>query len=152
MNELRRHPNKQCGAAAVEFSLVALLFFILLFGVMEIARVLFVWNSATEATRYGARVAVVCSLNDSAIVSRMQRIMPNLPAEKVKVEYLPNSPISCNRDGTDGHPNCQFVKVSIENFEIQTYIPVVGLNIEMPTFTTTLGRESLSSSNNPVCT
>lgn len=152
MNKLHRHPNNQRGAAAVEFSLVALLFFMLLFGIIETARLLFVWNSATEATRYGARVAVVCNLNDSAIVSRMQRIMPNLPAGKVRVEYLPSSPISCNRDGTAGHPNCQFVKVSIENFEVQTYIPGIDLDIEMPTFTTTLTRESLSSTNNPICT
>ena len=53
--------------AAVEFALVAALFFTLLIGIMEMGRVLFYWNSAAEATRLGARLAVVCDLNDTTI-------------------------------------------------------------------------------------
>jgi len=86
--------RRQKGAAAVEFALIAMVFFILLIGVLEMGRVLFTWNAAAEATRYGARVAAVCDINDSAILSRMQDIMPNLEAANVSVSYLPSG---CNQ-------------------------------------------------------
>jgi hypothetical protein len=43
----------------VEFALVAALLLTLLFGVMELGRVLLVWNSAQEVTRRAARDAAV---------------------------------------------------------------------------------------------
>jgi len=60
MKPLRSLRKSQRGAAAVEFALVAIVFFMLLIGIVEMGRVLFTWNAAAEATRYGARVAVVC--------------------------------------------------------------------------------------------
>src|SRR3954452_7753274 len=62
-----RHASRhhQAGVAAIEFALVASLFFTVLLGIMEMGRVLFYWNSAAEATRLGARIAVVCDLNDA---------------------------------------------------------------------------------------
>src|SRR5574340_1843168 len=80
----RKH---QRGAAAVEFALVAIVFFMLLIGIVEMGRVLFTWNATAEATRYGARVAVVCPPNDPAILTRMQKIMPALKDENVLVCY-----------------------------------------------------------------
>lgn len=145
----RRQPfgNNQKGAAAVEFALIAMVFFILLIGVVEMGRVLFTWNAATEATRYGARVAAVCDMNETAIVSRMQRIMPNLAASNVTVAYYPSG---CTKS------TCQLVKVSLTNFKVTTHIPVFGTILTVPPFTTTLPRESLESKNsadeeNPVC-
>lgn len=149
----RASPQKQQGAAAVEFALVAIVFFMLLFGVMEMARILFTWNSAVEATRYGARVAAVCDIDKTKphteIVQRMQLIMPNLPADKVDVSYLPDS---CNKDGTGGNEPCKWVKVAIEDLSVQTYIPSIGRLWDMPEFSTTLPRESLDSANNCRCT
>ena len=58
---------RQKGATTVEFAFVGALFFIVLFGVIEVGRALFVWNTLTEATRRGARVAAVCDINNSAI-------------------------------------------------------------------------------------
>lgn len=138
---------KQRGAAAVEFALVAMVFFILLLGVVEMGRTLFTWNAAVEATRYGARVAAVCNMNDAAIVSRMRRIMPNLAAGNITVTYLP---ASCTK------ANCQWVRVAVSNFKVTTHIPVVSAVLTVPPFSTTLPRESLESVNsagqsNPVC-
>ena len=72
-SRLPPHANRfrQRGVAAVEFALVASLLFTLLFGVMEMGRVLFYWNTATEATRLGARLAVVCGKDAAVIKSRM---------------------------------------------------------------------------------
>jgi hypothetical protein len=49
------------GAAAVEFAFVALVFFMLFFGIFEYARYIFVQNLMNTATREAARYAVVSS-------------------------------------------------------------------------------------------
>ncbi len=43
--------HKQKGAETVEFAMIALLFFAVLFAIIEFSRALFVWNALTEATR-----------------------------------------------------------------------------------------------------
>jgi hypothetical protein len=53
---------REYGAASVEFALVAALLLTLLFGVMELGRILLVWNSAQEVTRRAARDAAVHGL------------------------------------------------------------------------------------------
>jgi len=50
---------RQRGAAAVEFALIAVIFFGILFGILEFGRGLYVWNSVQEVTRCAARQAVV---------------------------------------------------------------------------------------------
>jgi Flp pilus assembly protein TadG len=144
VKNMTKFAYKQKGVAAVEFALIATVFFVLLIGIVEMARVLFTWNAAAEATRYGARVATVCDINDkTAVLNRMRRIMPNLTSSNVSLGYFP---AGCSR------ANCQQVKVAITNFQVTTYIPVVSTVLYVPPFTTTLPRESLDSTNNPVCT
>lgn len=139
----RKH---QRGAAAVEFALVAIVFFMLLIGIVEMGRVLFTWNATAEATRYGARVAVVCPKDDPAILSRMQKIMPALVTENVVVTYTPNG---CSV------ANCQQVSVRVQNVPVTTLIPVSAATLMVPPFTTTLPRESMlddiDGRENPVC-
>ncbi len=60
------HHCLQQGATAVEFAIVAVLFFVLLFGGMEFGRVMYVWNSAQEITRHAARLAAVTDFSDGA--------------------------------------------------------------------------------------
>ena len=54
----------QSGAAALEFSLVAIPFFLLLLGVMEFGRLMYLWNTVQEVTRSAARQAVVTDFRD----------------------------------------------------------------------------------------
>lgn len=58
----------QRGIAAVEFALVAIPFFLLLFGAMEFGRLFYVWNTAQEVTRHAARQAVVSSFDADSIL------------------------------------------------------------------------------------
>jgi hypothetical protein len=70
---------RQRGAAAVEFALVSLVFFTMLFGAFEMGRLMFYWNTAAEVTRLGARMAVVCDPNTAsrdAIRARMRQLLP----------------------------------------------------------------------------
>ena len=66
----------------VEFAIVAVVFFMLLLGIMDFGRMLFQWNAAAEATRWGARVAVVCDHDSNQIRGLMKRMLPEL------VEFL----------------------------------------------------------------
>lgn len=137
--------RRQRGATAVEFALVSAFggFLLLLIGIMELGRVLFYLNTASEATRLGARVAVVCDVDSPAIKSRMQNMLRILEPEDISVNY---TPAGCNA-GT-----CQSVTVSISTAKVvDTVIPFVPFSINMPAFATTLPRESLSSTDNALC-
>lgn len=137
----RANRRKQRGAAAVEFALVAGLLFTLLFGIMEMSRVLFYWNTATEATRLGARLAVVCDKDDTAIKTSMNEMLGILTPSNIAVAWTPG--------GCDIN-SCQSVTVSITGLNVATFIPFVPLNLSMPSFSTTLPRESMDSAN-PDC-
>lgn len=136
-------PRRQRGAAAVEFAIVAAVFLMLLIGAMEMGRLLWTWNAAAEATRLGARLAVVCDQGDTDIVARMQRMLPGLPAANVSISYVPSG---CTVS------TCQAVTVSIVGYQHTPVIPFVPMTVNLPTFSTRLPREAMSSAGNPVCT
>jgi TadE-like protein len=66
-----RHPRPaaQRGVAAVEFALTALFFITFLFGIIEVARAMYLWSTLTEVTRRYARVLAVTDFNDPAALA-----------------------------------------------------------------------------------
>jgi Flp pilus assembly protein TadG len=56
------------GAAVVEFAIVAPVFFILVFGMIEYGRMVMVQQILTNASREGARYAVILDSNDTTAV------------------------------------------------------------------------------------
>lgn len=73
----RRRPARmrprEAGVAAIEVALLASLFFTLVFGVMELARAVYVFNTMFEATRYAAGVAATTSHRDSDTLDRIRQ-------------------------------------------------------------------------------
>ena len=63
----------QRGVAAVEFALVAIPFFLLMFGAMEFGRLLYLWNTVQEVTRNAARQAVVTNFTDTDALDAIKR-------------------------------------------------------------------------------
>lgn len=133
----------QRGAAIVEFALVAMVFFTLLIGTMEFGRWLFTLNAASEATRLGARLAVVCDMNDATIKSRMRTILSSLEDEQISISY---SPSACDSQ------DCR-VTLQLNGVKFIPLVPFMGLRADVPPFTTSLPREHLNSDSgtNPVC-
>jgi Flp pilus assembly protein TadG len=129
---------------AVEFALVATAFFTLLFGCIELGRVLWLWNAASEATRLGARLAVVCDIGDADIATRMQNSL-GLSDARLVAPTITYAPAGCTRD------TCRSVTVTLNAAAVQTTIPFVDFSPVLPPFSTTLSRESLSSTDNAVC-
>lgn len=140
--------NRQRGAAVVEFALVALIFFVLLIGIFEFGRLMFTWNTAVETTRRGARLAVVCDIGVSEIKAQMIEMLPIIVADDIDVKY---SPEGCSAN------SCESVTVEIKSTapSFQYYIPLLMPSFNIPQFSTTLTRESLSSGSgedaNPDC-
>ena len=150
-----RHRTKEQGGAIVEFAIVAVIFFTVLLAIMDFGRILFAWNAATEATRWGARVAVVCDkLSPDQIRDKMKRILPELTNSNILINYYnPEGTINNSCDAT----NCKGVEVSITGLSVQPISPFMGLLMPpVPPFTTYLPRESMEAINgvgdqNPVC-
>lgn len=66
MNSLPTFLRAQRGVAAVEFALVSMIFFTLIFGALEFARVLYIHNTLQEVTRRAAREMTVRWIDDEA--------------------------------------------------------------------------------------
>lgn len=146
---------KQRGVATVEFAFVAVIFFALLIGAMEFGRWLFTLNSLAEATRWGARTAVVCDMNDSIIKTKMKLIAGGLTDGMIGIEYIGlDEDEACT---VGGENPCARVKVGVgtaagasEDYSLNLFFPF-GVSVPIPSFSTTLPTESLESDSNPVC-
>jgi Flp pilus assembly protein TadG len=137
----------QRGAAMVEFALVASLFFTVLIGVMDMGRLLWTWNAGVEATRLGARLAVVCDIGDGDIKTRMIGRLPALTPANITITYL-NPPAA---DNSCTAATCKAVRVDLTGYTFQSVMPLIPMSIALPPFSTTLRKEAMSSTGNPVC-
>jgi len=150
----RPRPHRQSGVAAVEFALVAVFIFLpLLLGITSFGRWLYTLNAASEATRYGARVAVVCDQDDSTIRARMRTFLPQTDDANISISY---SPAGCTAAA------CHTVPVSLSGLTVPIlfwFAPPETTRLlpsyPVPAFAHTLTRESMRSeidgSGNPVC-
>ena len=142
----RRHS----GTTTVEFAIVGLLLLVIVIGAIELGRVFFVANTLTEATRRGARMAVVCPIGDprpaqAAVFDRgngTSRVVGGLTPANVEVSYLDSS------SATIGDPAANFaliryVRVRIVGFSHTLLIPLSVTTFPMSGYSTTLPRESL---------
>lgn len=131
---IQRIPTHRQGAAIIEFALVLTAYLLLLLGTIEIGRALFTLNSAAEATRYGARLAVVTKPADfyTDVLPEMQKIMPGLVAANVDLAIWP---ATCTT-------SCEYLEVRIQDYRMPLlFWPVTSIDI--PEFRTTLPVESL---------
>ena len=58
----RRLIRDERGISCVEFVIVATVFFMLIFGMVDFSRAMWEWNAAAKATQFGARYAVVSDI------------------------------------------------------------------------------------------
>jgi Flp pilus assembly protein TadG len=88
------------GATAVEFALLATVFFALVFGIMEVARLIYVYNTLQEVTRRAAANAVQVFPRDTAGLAQVRHdavfrsspgnlvLAPPVTSEHVRIDYL----------------------------------------------------------------
>ena len=135
--------NKERGATLVEFSIAATVFLMAMFTVIEFGRALWTHNALMDAARRGARYAVVHRQDEMGDVKNVvvygdpaggtKPIVENLTTDNVNVDYS-NFTLA---GGT--------VQVTITDYKFQFVIPIVGTQIQMPNYTTTLTGESVGT-------
>jgi len=147
------------GATVAEFAVVALLFFMMIIGIIEFGRLLYTHNALTDATRRGARFAVLnkgLTLDDKKKVAEYVVYGANVthddegnPTSAPLVNGLTTTMVEVAYEGADldGDPdtpptnfgaNLGTATVSIEGYEFNLSIPLVSRDIPLPTYTTTL--------------
>lgn len=101
--------RRQRGVAAVEFAIVAILFFTVVFGVIELARMMFMFNTLSEVTRRAASAAANADFTNPAAINQVQwqaifrasaggmTLMNELTDQSVRIDYLS---VARNADGT----------------------------------------------------
>lgn len=132
----------------VEFALILIIFLTFLLGILDFARMLWTWNAANEATRWGARISVVCDKEATAVLANMQKFLPQLAASNVKIDWYD---AAGNVSSTCDHTNCAGVNVKIINLNYQWISPIGFASqaaIPMPGFSTYLPREIMGQDPN----
>ena len=145
--------TRQKGSTTVEFAIVGVLFFIILFGIIEMGRALFVWNGLADITRRAARLAAVCPPNDPDITrvaiynavtdGSDSSVISGLDPADVKLSYFTSSMAPAPSPATTGFSNVRYVQASIDGYTHQMLIPTFNITLTPPDFATTVPVESL---------
>jgi hypothetical protein len=97
---VRPRPRKERGVSAVEFALVAPVFFLVVLGIIEFARAMYICNTLQEVTRRAAAFAATTDFSDSTAMQHVReravfRNSPGLLAfadpvsdDHVKIDYM----------------------------------------------------------------
>jgi Flp pilus assembly protein TadG len=86
--------RKRRAAAAVEFAIVAPLFFLLVFGLIEYGRMVMVQQIITNASREGARTAVLDGATTSGVQTAVNNYLTSGSVSGATVTVDPNPPTS----------------------------------------------------------
>ena len=145
------------GTYVVEFAVIGLLVFTLLFGVVEMGRLYFTVNALDEAVRRGTRLAAVCNISDPVVLRRAifnaasdagnSQLIGDLTTTHLTLTYLDvNGALVANPAdlvSVNGFRAIRYVRLSLQNFVFNLFIPGFGVPITLPAFRATLPRESL---------
>jgi Flp pilus assembly protein TadG len=87
----RKTPSgRRRGVAAVEFAVVAPIFFMLVIGIIEIGRAMMVQQVLINASRVGARRAITLSSSEQAVIDAVTEYTAGVGVEGVSVAVAPN--------------------------------------------------------------
>jgi Flp pilus assembly protein TadG len=153
-----RHDER--GTTVAEFAMVALLFFTLIFGIIEFGRMLYTHNALADATRRGARFAVLHPKTDATAVKNMVVYGANgtfdtlgNPTSPPLISGLTTTMVDVTYEGEDldGDPdtepssfgsNLGTATVKIVGYSFNLSIPVIARAVPMGDYSTTLSAES----------
>jgi hypothetical protein len=159
-----KHRHNEKGTTIAEFAVVALIFFTVIFGIIEFGRLLYTHNALTDATRRGARFAVLhpgLTDDDKQAVRNFVVYGPDVtfdgagnPNKPPLINDLTTDMVEVDFEGVDldGDPatpgttnfgtNLGTATVKIENYQFNLSIPVIGRQLTLPEYSTTLTAES----------
>jgi Flp pilus assembly protein TadG len=144
----------QRGATLVEFAIGATVLLTAIFAVLEFGRALWTHNALSDAARRGARYAINQPASSPAGVKTTgTNVGPSLTAIRNVAVYgnpaggtnpMVNdlTPTNVNVTYKDFGLGQGTVGVTIQNYQFQFVIPLVGTTITMPDYNTTLTAEN----------
>jgi Flp pilus assembly protein TadG len=151
------HRQNERGTTVAEFAIVALLFFTIIFGIIEFGRLLYTHNALTDATRRGARFASLHTkdegekVKDAVVYGRQAEapdfdkttaipVINGLTTDMVEVTY---EGVKISETDTASYgTNLGTATVKIEGYTFDLLIPVIGRQLTLPAYSTTLTAES----------
>lgn len=104
------------GQAMVEFAITALIFFTIIFGVIDLGRAIFEYNILSSSAREGARMAIVHYYTDTDVTNRVVQSSAGF-IDSGDITISPSGSRSCTTDP------CPSVTVSVQH----TFTPVTPL-------------------------
>lgn len=149
--------RQQRGTTAVEFSIVAVALFMMVFGVLEVGRGYYVYSMLDEVTRRAARLATVCPVNDPAVPrlaifntagdGSESALVNDLTPAHVVIDYLDaNGNVVAAPSTDEGFIQIRFVRARVIGYEHQIAVPFIAggiSSVQMPQFEAVIPRESL---------
>ncbi len=151
------------GTTVAEFAVVALIFFMMIFGIIEFGRMLYTHNALADATRRGARYAVLHPGTTAAHKTAVKNLVVyganatydagGNPTSTPLISDLTPAMVDVDFEGEDldGDPdtppsnfgsNLGTVTVKIDGFSFHLMIPLVGGSVSLGDYATTLSAES----------
>ena len=91
------------GISTIEFAIVALVFFMLLFGIVDIGRAMFEWNSAAKATHWGVRLAVVSNMVAPGLYTYDGVAAAGGNGLPIPAGAIDPNPVVCTNSGCNGY-------------------------------------------------
>ncbi len=84
-----RLPGNRCGAAVVEFAVVAPIMILLTMGMIEVGRMVMVKQIMVNASREGARLGALPGVSDAEVVARVQSELQSASIQGVQITVTP---------------------------------------------------------------
>ena len=165
--KIRSISKEQRGATVAEFAIVASVFFMMIFGIIEFGRLLYTHNALTDAARRGARYAALhpesltCVKNVTVYGETHIDPVTCAPMGPPLINHLSPTNVTVRYEGADlddnpGTPQTSYgmnlgtATVKIENFTFDLSVPLFQFRVNMPTYTTTLTAESAGLEPAPI--
>jgi Flp pilus assembly protein TadG len=148
---LRHRSRRRRGQAMVEFALVAPLFFVLLFGIIEAGRFIFFYETLSHATREGARYAIVngantlgcpsgpaapgtsaCDTSGANVVTKVQQSAYGVPGASVTVQrcwWYTACDFATHGDGDDARGANVTVTASYTYSSLMPLVPLPPITV-----------------------
>src|SRR5678815_3822051 len=155
---MRTNRTGERGTTMAEFAIISVVFFMIIFGIIEFGRLLYTHNALTDAARRGARYAVLhdkltaditcvkkvvvfgeANVNPSTCVETGPPLINGLTTGQVNVTYA-----------TDYGTNLGTATVEISNYTFNLSIPFARQTLTMPNYVTTLTAESAGRVPDPI--
>lgn len=159
------------GSTMAEFAIVAVVFFMIIFAILEFGRLLYTHNALTDAARRGARYAAlhedtkslcvkevvvfgeenVDAVNNCALIGSPLPLINGLDINKVTVTYIgADSDNDPNTPPTAYGMNLGTATVTIHDYTFNLSIPFARQTLNMGAYTSTLTAESAGTEPSPI--